>query len=452
MPDGDQLITLSSDELNELGSVIESEQRVLVPQKGGVFNEDGLCKIVIIRPCISRGKSIRGLQPIYEAEMLERNAGVFKNWPMYMDHRLSESAYEKVEEIYRRVGRSIKELGGRIVESWFDPEFSLAEDEANGHFKGAVIGLARPQPLIKSMLEADPEILKVSINAYPTGAHQGTCRGRKGMLIEGIRSQPKGSVDWVVSAGAGGQVLTESEDFVVSLYESYYHSVPETGEDAMPDLKDMTPEELTEHVKDKYPHLVPALAESNQGGGEPVLGELLQKADVVSKDQVQEMISEALAEANKEASEREQQIREEAEAKIREHDALRERERTAHKLIEGSDLPPAWKTEIKARYTMTPSGAPDSLLVEDEVGDDGKTLTADEVLEAQVVKDLEHAKKLIADAVAEGEGPTVRGQGTAGGSEGKKSERSSSWVTSLQEQGVIEDEKDAQKLLEGIGA
>lgn len=202
--------------------VEESAPRVLVTRRGRVFDADGTVGIAIIRPCVSRGKRLRGLPPIYTPEMLAENAGVFAGWLMYADH-LSEAAgdappdetvSEEVLRLLEAKGRSVRDLGGRILSSRWDPRFRAPYDDEYGYRPGAVVGRALPQPFIREMIEADPELLHVSINAYPKGARPGAApwdRSQRGMLVEGILTRPPGSVDWVPRGGAGGRVLREVE-------------------------------------------------------------------------------------------------------------------------------------------------------------------------------------------------------------------------------------------------
>ena len=162
-PVDDELV-LTEAELTDDDELREASQaRVVVPKKGRVFDADGACRVAIIRPCVSRGKRLRGLPPIYTGQMLEANSGIWANWLMYMDH-LTEAMTEAV----RRRGRSIHDLGGRILESSWNPTFRGADDDDFGYQPGATIGRVRPRKAIREMIEDDPELLHVSINAFPT--------------------------------------------------------------------------------------------------------------------------------------------------------------------------------------------------------------------------------------------------------------------------------------------
>lgn len=137
---------------------------------------------------------------VYPAEVLSRDAQVFTGAQMFGDH-------EDEEQERRRKGRprSMWDVVGRITESWWNPtggRNGRGAVEAN-----AIIANSRAWDLI----EHDPELLGVSINALgPTRQGAGP-DGKPAHLVEGIRQCL--SVDWVSRAGAGGRVtaLTESD-------------------------------------------------------------------------------------------------------------------------------------------------------------------------------------------------------------------------------------------------
>lgn len=420
---------LEADELSQAGPLIEATARVIVPKKGKLFESDGSVGVCIIRPCVSRGRALRGLRPIYTPKMLEQNAGVFGGWHMFMDH-LSEQMVEAV----RKRERSIRELGGRILVEGlhFSSDFRRKDDADFGYHPGGVIGRAIPQPPVRAMLEADPEILHTSINAWPTGAREGKMWGQKGMLVEGIRRKPQGSVDWVLRGGAGGHVLSEDEALAVSLLEAYYDAAP----DDMAGLDDITMEELAEAVKDRNPKLHIQLTEAMTApkGGKGKADDDEDDKDLfpgkkgkkgkgakVTEGEVEYLTADDLAEALSEQadeltrgfatklSEHDQAVQERAEQLLAERAGYTSLETEAKKLIEKAGLPPTWEQQLLSRYTVLPSGPAQGLAnLSESEKDDGTKVTLLEALRESIDKDVQHAAKMIREA---GGTATVRGLG-----------------------------------------
>lgn len=374
------------------GPLLEAPTGVLVPSSGSVIREDGTVKVAIIRPCISRGRRIRGLPPIYTPQMLAENAHVFTSWHMFMDH-ITEGMVEAV----RRRNRSIRELGGRIVKSWYDPELTTEEDEARGYEKGGVVGLALPQPPIRAMLEADPEILRCSINAWPTGAREGTHRGKQGMLIEGISTEPPGSVDWVLRAGAGGRVLQEDEAFAVSLLEGFYDSRHLEGDPTVkPDFSKMTDDEIKEWLQENQPDVLARLT-----GESPVVITTPPPVteSYITADDADALLTEQESRLDATLAQRLQEHQEEVERRAEERISRTLRQHSlrdlAHELIEGAEgLTAGWKARLLESYAVLPTGPTAPLLLEDEKdGKDAETLLREDV-EARV----QEAITLISEA------------------------------------------------------
>jgi hypothetical protein len=473
---------LSEEELSEAGPLIEATSRLIVPKRGKLFESDGSVGICIIRPCISRGRRLRGLPPIYTPRMLSENASVFGGWHMFMDH-LSEQVVEAV----RKRERSIRELGGRVLVEGlhFDHEFRRRDDDDFGYKPGAVVGRAIPQPPVRAMLEADPEILHTSINAWPTGAREGKMWGAKGMLVEGIRRKPQGSVDWVLRGGAGGHVLAEDEALAVSLLEAYYDAAP----DDMARLDEITMEELAEAVKDRNPKLHEQLTEAMKakgGSGEPDADDLFGKGKKGAKKAkpgtskvreseedgevmgiTEEQLSEALSEQAKQfettltakLAERDEAVEERAQELLAERAGWESLEEEARKLIERAGLPPTWTEQLHARYTVLPSGpAPGLANLKESEDDDGKKVTLVEALRESVKRDVEHAAKMIREA---GGTAVVRGMGgvasnatgDGGGTTTKVRESVPDWRRNMHfdlKEGDSEDDALAEALREGM--
>lgn len=502
---------ISAGELFEENAQLEeASSGLIVPKKGKLWEErdDGtfVGKVAIIRPCVSRGKRIRKLPPIYSPRMLAEHAGVFSGWPMYIDHlmeqaveelteRLEEAGQDELLEYLQERARSVKELGGRIERSYWDPEVTFEDDADFGYQPGAVVGDYVPQPKVREMLEADPKILNVSINAWPTGARPGSApwdTSTKGMMIEGIRKVPMGSVDFVFKGGAGGRpILRESEalqERAVSLLEAAYssgHSSTDPHEDtedmAVKKLSEMNPEELREHLEENAPHLVEALAPKDDDAdkGKPKAKPKPKKdedadadADPVSPEDVKEMIEEgntALLEKMKDEFGPEK-LEEQVDERLKERDEQRSLQEVAFTALEEAGkngLPGDWVSELKKNYTLYPSGPAAGLLVESEKDEDDKEIPPEDVLKKRVKEDVAHAVKLI----KAGGGPVIEGLGAStpdtGGSngngegeDGKKptpKPRDSAFRNFARRNGMLgekaeeEDEKMSEMLSEGRG-
>lgn len=131
----------------------------------------------------------------YAEDVLNENIAMF-NTPegvkMYVDHLDPEA-----QKALNGSPRPVSHIGGRIIEAWIDK---------NDAGETVVRGRARiAQPLLWSLIENDPGLLGVSINAWGK-AKSGTVEGRSARIVEGISKV--GSVDWVTEAGAGGKVVS----------------------------------------------------------------------------------------------------------------------------------------------------------------------------------------------------------------------------------------------------
>jgi hypothetical protein len=491
MADDDELneAELTAEEILTFGPCVESavwtptwihESRAPIavaagrPKLGPVFNSDGVGKAVIIRPCMSRGRRVRGLSPVYTPQMLEANAGVFDGWPMFMDHAPPELA-----KTLAKYGRSVKELGGQVLKGRWARDFVQESDAQYGYRKGGVLAEVWSTPLIRKTVGENPNLLHTSINAWPTSGKPGPVpwlAGQKGMIIEGIRKQPQGSVDFVVRGGAGGKLLLEGVDgepawpelgewneedvaLVVSLAESLYAS-PAMTEIALPSK----PDELREWMQQNAPHLLPALTEAATGDGDGDADDKPKgRGKRNSADKDTDTMSEGLTEADVRrimqesqsemptVEEFEERLREQTQRTIEERDTQRGLSSVACALIESADgIPPKWKTDLKARYSMLPSGPPATLLVESAQTDkDGNELTEQQVVEARVTADLDHVRDLIAEAIGK---PRVKGEGArrqdpgeerSGAGAGKRKAQSSYWRQRFASMGLAESEDKA---------
>jgi hypothetical protein len=387
-----------------------------------------LLPIHILRPCLGRGRG----RHVYEAPMLQENAHKFSGWRQYIDHLSPEA-----RRAAKGLPRSIRDLGGRIVESYWDP--NVPEDPTAGFGQGAVVGWSLPTPFIRELAENDPELVEASISANATGVQPTMRDGRRAWLVEGI--EEKGTVDWVTEAGAGGRV--------VALMEAAYE------EDGMGLLESMTDEEFIAYVQEVRPHLLTeqgdgdAEDQADQGDDElaEMVAKLKKKNPKLSDKQAQAMAKQALAtsaqEANTEetdmgitpealqealqsedfrgvldpivkplveaavADEREL-IRAEARADADRQLTLRDMRDAAHKQITEAKLPEAFASKALALFEITDNGPTGALDVVDDVDDDGQVTKKAEVkLTEAVAAVIEEERALVASV-----SPTkVRGQG-----------------------------------------
>jgi hypothetical protein len=444
------------------------------PKLGPVFNSEGVGQAVIIRPCMSRGRRVRGLPPVYTPRMLEGAAGVFDGWPMFTDHAPPELA-----KTLAKYGRSVKELGGQVLKGRWAKDFVQESDADYGYQKGGVLGEVWATPLIRKTVGENPNLLHTSINAWPTSAKPGPVPWRsalKGMIIEGIRKQPQGSVDYVVRGGAGGRLLIaegledegawpeigewneDSTRLVVSLAERLY-ATPHMTEIALPSK----PDELREWMQEHAPHLLPALTEAassddNDADDKPEVkrgakatgskDESMSEGEGLTEADVRRIMQESQT-GMPTVEEFEERLREQTQRTIEERDAQRHLSSVANALIESAvGIPVKWKADLKARYSMLPSGPPATLLVESAVTDEkGNELTDQQVVEQRVEADLEHVRDLIAEAVGK---PRVKGEGArrqdpaeSRPRSGKRKAQSSYWRQRFASMGLAESEDKA---------
>lgn len=461
-----------------------AESQVIVPRRGKLFRDiknpktgeviEGACKIAVIRPCVSRGKKIGGLHPIYTPQMLAENADVFTDWPMYEDHlaeeavenfreRLAEAKMGDVIAFLEERARKIRELGGRVEASYYNPELTFKTDKDEGYQKGGVEGIAVPQPGVRAMLEADPKILHNSINAWPSGARPGTApwdTSVKGMLIEGIRKKPRGSVDWVYRGGAGGRPLLAEEDadLAVSVLEAYYAAAhgqgPLSDEDQVKkELKDLKPDELQEYLEENASHLLPALKKEEEPAPTPSGG------GGISEERLQELLTEQreslTSDFEQKLKERDEDVDERVKEELKEREGARTLSTKAFELIreaEDNGFPKAWATNLRARYAVLASGPAEGLRVQEEdlkvtegEGEKAKevTLTPEALIERRVKEDLRECVKLMEAA---GGSPAIRGLGPSGpdpqgeGSSRPKAPEGSAFRQFMRESGDLKEE------------
>jgi hypothetical protein len=408
--------------------------------------DDGTVLIHLIRPCIGRGRG----RHLYEADMLSKNAHKFAGWKMFVDHR-DPVAQRKANGL----PRSVRDLGGRIIESWWDGDVP-----AEGRFgQGAVIGRAKPTPFIRSLVENDPELVETSINSLATGVRPVNRDGQRVLLVEGISD--RGSVDWVTEAGAGGKVVALMEaaeqdgqaELVADLSDDEFIAyIEETrpgltvalaeaddGDDKEPDGDDddehakLVASYMKKGLPRKLAHKAAKRKRAMQEDADPdaadtddtddtedemevtitpeVMQEALQTPEFA--DMVRELVESVVAEER-------DLIRAEARADADRQIELRDLRDHAFGLIAEAKLPDALAAQLKSDYALVEGVPSPALDVVDEYDDDGnRTKTAMQALAESVAGSVAEGRKLLAEirptkvrdvpaAKADGEKPTER--------------------------------------------
>jgi hypothetical protein len=398
--------------------------------------------IYVIRPGVGRGRG----KHLYEAEMLEQNAGVFKGWKMYVDHESPEAQRKK-----GGLPRSVRDLGGIIKESFWHG--GIPPDPERGHGQGAVIGLTKPTPLIRELVDTDPALVEASIRAHATGVRP-VQRGREQVwLVEGI--QPRGSVDWVTEAGAGGRVAALME---ATLDETLMEAA-ELRAEMMSEMEDP---KFGDWLQSERPELYQALVEERDEEDEvPLTPEALQEALSTDegKSAVQPIISELVAAGIEEQLPSLLESALTDERQLMEHEArahadraiwVRDARDKAHGLIDNARLPEAYAEDLKSRYDLVEGRPTAGLDVIDEIDGEGQVVKkADTILEEAIAEEIGKARRLLAaarPARVTGSGSTrtaEEGEGKEGETSKKKTSGSVMADDLLMEAGIPEEELDA---------
>lgn len=319
------------------------------------LDDDGSVLIHIIRPTIGMGMG----RHKYTAEMLRENADVFTGWKMYIDHQSPEA-----RKAAGGLPRSIRDLGGRILESWWDDTVP-----AEGRYEqGAVVGRVKPVGQVKALIEDDPELLEASIRAQATDVSPETIEGEQVWVVEGIRREPPGSVDWVSEGGAGGRIANLIEAMVVEDDET------ETNAEGGDSVK-----QLEEALRDPSSGVSRAVRELVESRASEVI-------ETERKKHAQEI------EAARE------EAREEARAEAARQIALRDMREEAHRMIAEAALPGKVEEKLLGEYELEGDAPSTKLDLRDEVSDTDKvTKTAIDALRESVETDIREAREIIAD-------------------------------------------------------
>lgn len=337
----------------------------------GALQDDGTVLIHVIRPTVGQGLG----RHKYTPEMLRENADVFSGWKMYIDHQSPEA-----RKAAGGLPRSIRDLGGRILESWWDESVP-----AQGRFgQGAVVAKVKPVGQVKRLIEEDPELLEASIRAKATEVHQAIEDGEQVWVVEGIRQNPPGSVDWVSEGGAGGRVADLIEGLVADEDEN---ETADEGGDVVKQLEE-------------------ALRDPESGASRAVRDLVAERTAAAIKQQAEkheqqlaEARVEAANEARKEALAEVERVAADAKRQIE----LRDLRDEAQKLISEAALPSKAEAKLLSEYSLgeEPSPKLDQVATEDK--------TALDLLTEAVETDIREARELIAEvapAKVEGQGPS----------------------------------------------
>ena len=159
---------------------IESD---IVPLEEKAVKEDGSSLIKIISPGW-------GASGYYSADMLKRDAGVYKaGTHMYWDHPTKTEAKERPE-------RSLRDLAGELTE-----DGKYMEDGPTGP------GVYAPAKVFDTYKPAVEELAPhIGTSHRATGTKKyGEAEGKKGSIIERLTSAA--SVDFVTQPGRGGEIV-----------------------------------------------------------------------------------------------------------------------------------------------------------------------------------------------------------------------------------------------------
>jgi hypothetical protein len=203
------------------------------PKNGSVLLEAGRIQEATVQPSgkggfvvvdlIREGFGNKRDGHYYSADVLKEAADQFVNAQMFENHLDPET-----EKKLGGLPRKPSELLGRIRETWIDKD-----DDGNTVIRGKA---SVSQPWAWNMIEHDPELLGVSINARGR-SRVGMVEGQEAKIVEGISSVR--SVDWVTKAGAGGKVVALME---AQIQEEEEAAEERTDSEETPDEAPAAPE------------------------------------------------------------------------------------------------------------------------------------------------------------------------------------------------------------------
>jgi hypothetical protein len=425
--------------------------------EGGVFDERGRVPLHVIRPGIGRGRGRHHYRP----DMLQEHGSIFTGWPMYQDH-LSAAA----KKAAGGQPRSIRDKGGIIKESWWDP--ATPADKTRGFGAGSVVGMVRPVKAIRDLIDDDPQMVEASISAEATAVEATLVEGERVLDVKGIKAlreggRPGGSVDWVSEAGAGGAVA--------SIIEHAYDDPADLERDLIESLTDA---ELREHIVEARPHLLEASAPPappdppNQEVEVPITKEELREALTDLAREEPTVLVEALTGSDDGAAALRSLIEEAVEGERRviraqaRSDAMREvalarLDVVAERAINECKLPESMRTRLREQFRLEESGEPTpGLDVRDDIDAESGDVT--KTAQAKLREAIEEEAKAQRAMLAEAFPTTVQGQGASRrqpGEDGPSAPvdpKETGWGRYLAEQGIDPAAAYGIKLEEPAGA
>lgn len=423
------------------------------PVEGGVFDARGRVPLHIIRPGVGRGRGRHNYRP----DMLQEHGTIFPGWPMYQDH-LSPAA----KKAAGGQPRSIRDKGGIIKESWWDP--SVPEDKDRKFGAGAVIGMVRPVKAIRDLIDDDPSMVEASISAEATAVEATVVEGERVLDVKGIKAlreggRPGGSVDWVSEAGAGGAVA--------QIIEHAYDDPADLERDL---LEGLTDDDFRAHLTEARPHLLQtAEPPPPQEVEVPITREELREALAdLAKDEPATLVealtgeegggADALRSIVEEAVEGERRvIRAQARADAMREVALARLDVLAERVITECNVPPIMKAKLRERFRLQESGDPTpDLDIRDDIDADSGDVT--KTAAAKLREAIEEEAKSQRAMLAEAYPTTVTGQGASRRQPGEDGPttptdpKNTGWGKYLAEQGIDPAAAYGIKLEEPAGA
>jgi hypothetical protein len=383
--------------------------RVLEAKAGGdgIFNPDGTVNIVIQRPGAGRGPG----QRIFEAAHLAADcaAGTFVGWPCFDNHDSPIARKARAG-----LPRPPSELAGVVRETWWDADYVDPELDAKlGYGKGAACATVMPTEPLEALIRRIPEAIKVSVNGLAKNLSRGTWRGREGWVVEGYVNDPEdSSIDFVTTAGAGGQVRRVLEAVGADVRSGSGdphtpgHEADPGDEEEVVDLKQAI----------ESPEFARVL--------EAKIDEAIEEKGLVTEEEADKRVQEAVA----------------AQSRVRD---LRDHAR--RRILEAKGIGEAARTDLLERFGVRDSGngvleAKAELDVAPEYEGTGDDRTVKKTRVQVLDASLDEAFKRERDRVKEAAPTRVAGQGAgANGTEpgeGEVHSQDSSWLEAARRAGV----------------